>query len=86
MSLSLIYLISIQYISTAICLTYREKILEANPEILQDLKKESDRVKMERDRLAAQLNDQQQQQSKEEGEIPIEQVDNTTNTEPETIR
>ena len=41
-------------------------------------------MKKERDRLAAQLNDQQQQQSKEE-EIPIEQVDNTTKVPEETI-
>jgi len=64
----------------AICLTYREDILKSNPEILEDVKKESDRVKLERDRLAAQLNEQRQQQ---EEEIPIEQVDNTINTVPE---
>jgi len=55
--------------------------LGANPEILEDVKKESDRVKMERDRLAAQLNDQHQQQQEEE--IPLEQVNNTTNSVPE---
>ena len=64
------------------CLTYREDILKENPDILEDVKKESDRVKMERDRLAAQLDDQQQQQQ-QEGEIPLEQVDNTTNSVPE---
>ena len=57
--------------------------MEENPEILQDVKKESDRVKMERDRLAAQLNDQQQQQQEEE--IPIEQGDNTTKVPETTI-
>ena len=64
------------YIS-AVYHIYREEILQENTGILQDVKKESDRVKKERDRLAAQLNDQQQQ---EEEEIPIEQVDNTTNS------
>ena len=52
--------------------------METNPEILEDV---SDRVKMERDRLAAQLDDQQQQQ---EEEIPIEPAgSNTTSSEPE---
>jgi len=60
---------------------YREEILQANPEIFDDVRLESDRVKMERDRLAAQLNEQQQQSKG--GEIPIEQVDNMTTKVPE---